>query len=720
MLAEVMEHFERGHYRPLPVTRFSAEQIVDAFRYMAQRKNIGKIVVSYDAVAERRDDSPAGPFGGASSTSHRWKGPIRPDGTYLITGGLGALGLQLARWLADHGAGHVALLGRSVPGEQAARTIDELRRSGVEVAVLQGDVTDRRSLAAALSAIPDGFPPLRGAFHAAGVLADGLMFDMELAQLDKAMAPKVQGAWNLHEQTQDTPLDWFVLFSSVASVLGSPGQANYAAGNAFLGGLAEYPGMAAQDQTQAQIASRGLDLMPPEKALELLGGMLRTKPTEVAVMDVRWQDVTAGMRRPAPLLKHVVGETDELADAPRGETVNEAFCEELRQSEPERREALLRDYVAGEVCAVMSMDRDDLDMDEPLSTLGLDSLMGMELKIKLESRLGLDLPMGSLFENPTVASLAALAEKSFADDGRTPDGEGPDTHHATGPEDSAWSPLARLASGGSPPSLFCVHPVGGDVRCYFALAQRLRGIRPVWAFRTRGLDGRTEPHASMDQMMADYLRTLQQVQPEGPCYLVGWSTGGIFALELARRLREERQSLGGLILIDTPRPSIFHQAELDDDARFLYDLVNFSNWFAGTEMRVSYEELHRQGSERSLEIVLEEAKRHRVLSDSGSLEHLRRLVRVCKEHVRIVLGYDPKPFDQPVHLIRPEDTGSLMEASGQNLDDDLGWGSILGDRVVTHEVPGNHFSMMTSKNAGPLAELILDILAGAGAVRSTA
>ena len=150
----------------------------------------------------------------------------------LITGGLGALGLQVADWAISQGARHLAILTRQHPDQVQSRLAD-LRATGVSLAVIQGDVCDEQSLGNALDTIPPSFPPIRGVIHAAGLLHDGLMQTMDLEQLNLAMAPKTQGAWNLH-RVLAAPLDFFVLFSSVAGTIGSPGQANYAAGNAFL------------------------------------------------------------------------------------------------------------------------------------------------------------------------------------------------------------------------------------------------------------------------------------------------------------------------------------------------------------------------------------------------------------------------------------------------------------------------------------------------------
>ena len=231
---EVMEHFAEGHYRPLAFTRFEAEGTIDAFRYMSQRKNIGKVVVAMEqqgATNEERVDS--------RSSLPDPRSFVRSDGTYLITGGLGALGLRVAEWLAEQGAGTIALLSRRAPTADVEPQLDAIRARGHEGARACKVMWPmrHRSLPRSRNCRPMR-RRLRGVIHAAGVLADGILSEMSLDQLDRAMEPKVQGAWNLHVATLDAPLDFFVLFSSVASVLGSPGQANYAAGNAMLDALA--------------------------------------------------------------------------------------------------------------------------------------------------------------------------------------------------------------------------------------------------------------------------------------------------------------------------------------------------------------------------------------------------------------------------------------------------------------------------------------------------
>lgn len=234
--------------------------------------------------------------------------PFRPDGTYLITGGLGGLGLAVARWMIEQGARHLALLGRRAPSPGADAAVRDLRRvggGGTEVAVFAGDVAVERQLATVLEGIRETMPPLRGIVHAAGVLDNAPIVSLDAGRMARVLAPKVDGAWNLHLATAHLPLDFFVLFSSAVSVLGSPGQGNYAAANAFLDALAHRRrraglpavsinwgpwadvGLVASAevlQGPARSDSHGVKSITPRHGLEALGRALRGDRPQVTVL----------------------------------------------------------------------------------------------------------------------------------------------------------------------------------------------------------------------------------------------------------------------------------------------------------------------------------------------------------------------------------------------------------------------------------------------------
>ena len=217
LLEDVLDDMKPGgRLRPLPKTVFELSQVTQAFRYISQGRHTGKVVVT-----QRPSVKP------------------RSDGVYVITGGLTGLGLTTAEWLSDQGAGGLVLLGRRAPNEDAKAVIELIEAKGVNVLIGQVDVADTRALAALLDRVR-AERPIRGVFHAAGVLDDGMLADQTPERIARVMAPKVAGGWLLDELTRDDPLDFFVLFSSASALLGSPGQSNYIAANGFLDGLAAY------------------------------------------------------------------------------------------------------------------------------------------------------------------------------------------------------------------------------------------------------------------------------------------------------------------------------------------------------------------------------------------------------------------------------------------------------------------------------------------------
>jgi acyl transferase domain-containing protein/NADPH:quinone reductase-like Zn-dependent oxidoreductase/thioesterase domain-containing protein/acyl carrier protein len=719
LFADVMRHFEDGQYRPLMFTRFEVEQTTDAFRYMQQRKNIGKVVVSIaDGGTQRVPGISDSSNQSAICNPQSEMRFVRTDATYLITGGTGALGLQVGEWLAKQGAGVIALLSRGGATPEIVPSLERIRQHGSSVIVLKGDVADRRSLDNALRQLPAGSPPLRGVVHAAGVLADGVLADMSLEQLDRATAPKVQGAWNLHLATLDRPLELFVTFSSVASVLGSPGQANYAAANAYMDALTHYrranglpattinwgpwagSGMASEATQRAPgdqaVKSRGMALLEPELGLEILGRIWRADVPQVAVMNAQWEELCRllGVRLPA-MLSEMAAEVQQASGAQVGSRVDQAFRQRLLAADAITRQSLVSDYIRDELARIMGIEPTKLEIEQPLSTFGLDSLLALELKNNLEGRLDFTLPMAKLMEGPSIASLAEETVRLVA---------GRETTAAEAVAEE-WVPLLALRSGGTRPPLVLLPALGGDVRCYADLVQQLDEDQPVYAFRPRGADQELPPHLSMAEMMADYVAALRQLQPAGPYYLAGWSTGGIFAAALAEALERTGEAVAFVFLFDTPLPSICDEVNVDDDARFLCDLANYANRFAGTDLRIDYDKIATLSPEEQFQSALDEARRQGTIPAETPVSLIRRLVHVGEANVRVIQRYKPHSVTALIHLFIPVIKGGLAEVSGRDMpeDEDHGWSIQLGKPIEVHELPGDHFTMMVGEGAAQLA-----------------
>ncbi len=350
--------------------------------------------------------------------------PIRGDGTYLVTGGLGGLGLRVAGWLAERGAGHLVLVGRSGAASAAQRAaVAALAAGGTRVTVAAVDVADHGQVASLLADITTSGLPLRGVIHAAGVLDDGLLLQQTPARLRAVMAPKILGALHLHELTRATPLDFFVLYASGAGILGSPGQGNYASANTFLDALAHHrkalglPGLsidwgafsevglaAAQDNRGARLSGRGLRSMTPEEGLSAFERLLASDRAQAVVtpFDARqWVELYPAAA--SPMLSPLLAGPSGAAERTRAEA---GLVDRLAGAEPAARARLLRGFVRAEAARVLRTPEDRLDVNALLTTLGMDSLMSLELRNRVEAALGIRLPATLLWMYPTVTALS--------------------------------------------------------------------------------------------------------------------------------------------------------------------------------------------------------------------------------------------------------------------------------------------------------------------------
>ena len=219
MLKELMPFFEKGILKPMPITSFPIEEAIHAFEYMQAAKHIGKVVIELPP---------------AELMEHK----IHKNATYLITGGLGGLGLTLAKWLSEKGATHLVLTGRRALDDEMTATLKNLENPNTKVTYESMDIGDEKSVAHLLKRLEHSEKPLKGIFHLAGVLDDATLMEQDWNHFEKVFRPKVYGSFYLHHYSKN--LDFFVMFSSIASSLGSPGQSNYAAANAFMDALCEY------------------------------------------------------------------------------------------------------------------------------------------------------------------------------------------------------------------------------------------------------------------------------------------------------------------------------------------------------------------------------------------------------------------------------------------------------------------------------------------------
>jgi len=347
---------------------------------------------------------------------------FKADGAYLITGGLGALGLKTARFLAENGAGQLILLGRKGANENARETLDFIEQLGAQVRVVQADSGDETAMSELFKQLAADNFHLKGVIHAAGLLTARSLNELDRDCLHQVLAPKVRGAWTLHRLSLDLDLDFFVLYSSVSSVLGTAQQAHYTAANGFLDGLAEYRrglglpalsinwgpwqnGGMIDGETARHIADSGFNALSAPTALALFGRLLAAGQTRVAVLDADWPRLKSlyEVRGRQPVLT-LLGQSASAASV----TGSSAVLDALRDLAVRDRFDYLLNRLQEQVGAALRFDSNTLpDPKRGFFDMGMDSLTAVELKGRIEAQLHRPLPPSVVFDYPNAEALAA-------------------------------------------------------------------------------------------------------------------------------------------------------------------------------------------------------------------------------------------------------------------------------------------------------------------------
>ncbi|MYA60939.1 MAG: SDR family NAD(P)-dependent oxidoreductase, partial [Chloroflexi bacterium] len=415
VLTEVMEGISSGVLTPLVHSRWPLAEAGAALDFMRSARHIGKIVLTPSPLST---------------------GSLRQDRTYLVTGGLGGIGIAVAEWLADHGAGAIVLNGRRDPDAEAADAIEALRKRGSRVEVELADMTDTDAIDAMLARIDENLPPLGGVIHSVGVLSDGALTNQTWSSFERVLWPKIVGAWHLHKATLDRDLEMFTLFTSRVGVMGNPGQANHAAANAFLDQLAGHrralglPGQAIawgawseigeaaeqRERIEQRRAALGGRWFTPQQGMRAFERLVREDSTTSVVMSTDWSVFEEAVENRPAFLEDLLSSDED--DATAASTSSEDLLTRLRSAPNTERENVLVEFLQQEVQAVLRLSTSP-SPSVGFFDLGMDSLMSVELRNRINRAFAGEYVASNtiVFDFPSVEVMASHLAEEMGDIG---------------------------------------------------------------------------------------------------------------------------------------------------------------------------------------------------------------------------------------------------------------------------------------------------------------
>jgi acyl transferase domain-containing protein/NADPH:quinone reductase-like Zn-dependent oxidoreductase/thioesterase domain-containing protein/acyl carrier protein len=712
---ELLEKFETGALSAIPYRAIPTPRFGDAFRLMAKRVHIGKLVARFDGPVEVR--LPPAPMPA-----------VRDDRAYVITGGLAGFGLAVAEELVRRGARHLTLIGRRGTGTPgAAEAVAALEATGASVMVEAADVTDAENLSAILERTRRDSAPLGGVFHAAMVLDDAPLVELDRERFTRVTAPKVLGAWHLDRLTREDSLDYFVMFSSASTVIGNPGQGNYVAANHFLGALAQHRqrrglpaltidwGMlteigyvARNTEVIAHLARRGIEGLKPDEALEALFDLFGDDAphTVVARLDLGKAVALLGNREiPQRLSEMGTGGATEGDD---GSTAR--IVEAIQQASGEERVVLLRDYLRGQLARVLGCAPDTLEFDQPLAELGLDSLMAVELMNRIETDLDRTLSAQVLMQDPTLDGIAESLLLAI--------GTRDSSASRPGPEDDDL--FVELREGHPDQTLFCVHCSGGELAPYDELASRLPDGWGLTGIRSPASLGSSRSYASITELAEHYTSLIQRRQPRGPYRLLGFSFGGLAVRAIAQLLEARGEEIEILALVDADLqwahpdcPVHWVMAQrlgeifglLARDRKELKAV--HAAWVAADEeeKRALFEaQTWESGAERLIAWLADRD----LLVEEVSVEAIRRIIAQHGPEHELIPTFEPVEIAAP-HLLWWASTRSATERYSP-----WEWEQFCTSKVQNRVLPGHHYDLMTGEALGQLVEELTRALQESG------
>lgn len=725
LLSDVCALVRRHDLPPLPHRIFPMSRARDAFRCMAQARHIGKIVMTTCGRVEAAKRP-------VESSPRREREANR--GAYVVTGGLTGYGLEYVKDLYQRGVEAVWAVSRS---GKVTPEIEELQslsdRHGVKLFVESVDVTSMAAVTALVGRIRKTGIPLRGIVHSAMVLDDKTMANMTPEQMSRVLAPKVQGAWNLHEATRGESLLSFIMFSSVSAALGNAGQGNYAAANCFLDALAHYRrsiglpalainwgqlddvGVVARDPKRRESLTRqGIVPMPAPRVLGLAHQLKVNGHVQTGAYPIEWRAFLAAHPQVREFSRY-----EEVAaglDDDRGDAEPMSARQTFLDTPPAKRRAVMIGMLKEEVAKVLRTSVARIREDRPLTQMGLDSLMSFELLMRIESMFDLSRPPTRVNPETTLVDLGISLLELVAGGGEA-DLAAVSLRGGTAASGGATDPatlplpdgcLVDLRKAGDWSPLFAFHPAGGSIKVFDPLVAALPEECPFTGVQTRVFFAPGGEFLTLEGMARSYARAIMRRQPEGPIKLLGFAFGSHTAVAVAAELERVGREVSWIGQID-PIDQVFQPGMKNDQEVIDWHIRDFAR-MRGAEtvdgvvidedVRDMVEAIIGRVGRRSIEERagwLADWHRDKRFMRRGTEERVGELVLTLHfHHTDLARGRGQVEIESPVEVWR----GSHR------------WANAAGDLLISrggiteHRMPIDHSEFFTGGNPAILAERI--------------
>ena len=653
---------------------------------------------------------------------------LRKKGIYLITGGLGGIGLAIAEDLAENFQAKIILLGRtSFPDRknwdkwtashnyddeinQKIRKLKLIEEKGGEILVLSADVTNRTEIEKVIRTIEINFGQLNGIIHAAGIINDGISQLKSVEVAESVLDPKVKGTFILNSVTEGINLDFFAVFSSLNTILAPAGQIDYCAANSFLDVFAQsdstsegrftvsinWPGwtevgMAARFASKSKARTEIEDLLlkkgvSPKEGVDAFKKILNNDYSNIIIST---HDLHSEVEQ---YIKHKsiennVKDTDQSDNESLG---NAKACEPMDQIEDVQK---LLTTIWTEFLGISSINNQDDFFD-----LGGTSLLAVELFDEIEKLTGIKLPLASLYQAPTIELLSNLLFSASIDrkEKKSKEKEKVETEPLNKHESNElpfkskidnlkirqgeWPCLIPITSKGNKIPLFMVHGAGGNVLLYRDLAKHLGSDQPFYGIQSKGLDGSGDYFERIEEMASHYINEILEIQPEGPYLIGGYCMGGTIAYEMAQQLLASNKTVALVILLDTYNFYEVNRQTFTDQLFYIAQNMNFHirnlTKLPNKDKIIFVREKTKLAKDRLIERAAFIKKfLNNSLSNNNSLKSLQKI------NDNAALNYVPKPFNGNLLVVKPEVLFTKLN------DPTLGWGNFVQGDLKLIELP---------------------------------